>query len=101
AETWAHGGAEARASGPPCAMAAKRSVRDDRPARDVAVFLVSERLVDLLQREPVRQDLVVLVLRLGADHQIQCALEVLGLVINDRSPARPLVAARPQQTSKS
>src|SRR5207247_10638047 len=65
----------------------RRSGRRDRATRDVAVLLLTERFVDLLQRERVRYDLLVGIPRARADHEIERALEVLGLVVHHAEEA--------------
>src|SRR6266566_6761891 len=59
------------------------SVRHDRRAGDVALVLLDERLVDLLERELVRDDATPRILVERAPHEVEGAAEMLGLVVGE------------------
>src|SRR5437870_5069662 len=59
------------------------SVRHDRRAGDMALVLLDERLVDLLERELVRNHPTPRVLVERAPHEVEGAAEVLGLVVRE------------------
>src|SRR5258705_14019027 len=63
------------------------SAGNDRGAGDVALVLLDEGLLDRLERELVRDDLVPRVARASARHHVERAAQVLGLVVREADDA--------------
>src|SRR6266571_4713712 len=59
------------------------SVRHDRGARDVALVLLNEGVVDRLERELVGDDLLPRVARERAVHEVERAAQMLGFVVRE------------------
>src|SRR6266851_7740144 len=63
------------------------SVGNDRGAGDVAFVLLDEGLLDRLERELVRDDLVPRIAPAGARHHVERPAQVLGLVVREADDA--------------
>src|SRR5262249_40217387 len=71
----------------------------DGAARDVAVLLLPKRFVDLLQREPSGDDLVVRIPLARGGHQVERALQMLGLVVH-RAEETPVAEDEPRRIDR-